>query len=105
VSGGTVRVTVRVHPGSRITDVGGRFGDVDPPVLTVRVAAPAVDGRANRAVETAVADAFGVARRQVSLRSGHASRTKVLDVEGGDPARLRELLQRSPGGGPAVGPR
>lgn len=94
-----MRVTVRVHPGARTTAVGGRFGDGDPPVLTVRVPAPAVDGRATRAVVDAVAAAFGVPRAQVTLRSGATARTKVLDVKGGDPARLEALLATpAPGG-------
>ncbi len=87
-----MRVTVRVHPGARTTAVGGRFGDGEPPVLTVRVAAPAADGRATRAVVDAVAAAFDVPRAQVTLRSGATARTKILDVEGGDPDRLLALL-------------
>lgn len=98
-----MRVTVRVHPGARTTAVGGRFGDGEPPVLTVRVAAPAADGRATRAVLDAVAAAFGVPRADVRLRSGATSRTKVLDVEGGDPARLDGLLAL-PHGGARGGP-
>jgi uncharacterized protein YggU (UPF0235/DUF167 family) len=52
-----------------------------------------VDGRATSAALAAVAEAFGVRRRDVTLVSGAASRTKILDVAGADPATLRRLLQ------------
>jgi len=34
-----MEITVRVHPGAREDTVGGRYGDVEPLVLTVRVGA------------------------------------------------------------------
>ena len=87
-----MRVTVRVHPGAPTEAVGGRYGDAEPPVLVVRVTARAVDGRANAAVLDALARAFGVARRDVGLSSGERSRTKVVDVDGGEPGVLAALL-------------
>lgn len=86
-------MSVRVHPGARRSEVGGRYGTDDPPVLIVRVAAPAVDGRANSALLEALAAAFGIRRRALTLVSGTTSRNKVVDVEGGDPARLDYLLR------------
>ena len=61
-------------------------------MLIVRVRERAVDGAATRAVVAAVADAFGVAKGAVSLVAGQTSRTKVFDVEGGDPDRFEALL-------------
>jgi uncharacterized protein YggU (UPF0235/DUF167 family) len=58
------------------------------------VAERAVDGKATQAALAAVAEAFGVRRRQVTLVSGATSRTEVVDVDGGDDGRLRELLSR-----------
>ncbi len=60
--------------------------------LLVRVTAPAVDGRATEAALAAVAGAFGVRRRAVTLVSGATSRTKVVDVAGADQAALDRLL-------------
>jgi uncharacterized protein YggU (UPF0235/DUF167 family) len=87
-----MRVSVRVAPGSSRTEVGGRYGTTDPPVLIVRVHAPAVDGKANVAVTEAVAIAFEVKRSAVRLIAGRASRNKVIEVRGGDPATLTSLL-------------
>jgi len=58
----------------------------------VAVAAPAVDGKANEAVRRAVAEAFGVRARDVTVVSGARSRDKVLEIDGADEARLTALL-------------
>jgi uncharacterized protein (TIGR00251 family) len=75
-----VRVTIHVKPGSARTAVGGRHGDGD--VLVVTVTARAVDGKATEAAIRAVAEAFGVRRRDVSLVMGATSRDKVVEIEG-----------------------
>jgi uncharacterized protein YggU (UPF0235/DUF167 family) len=85
-----VRVTVRVRPGASRTRVGGRWGDGE--VLGVSVGARAVDGAATDAVCAAVAKAFGVRARQVTLVSGQRSRTKVLEVDV-DSDRGRQMLE------------
>jgi uncharacterized protein len=76
---GCVRITVRVRPGASRTRVGGRWGEQE--VLGVAVGARAVDGAATAAVCAAVAEAFGVRSRAVTVVAGERSRTKVLEVE------------------------
>jgi uncharacterized protein YggU (UPF0235/DUF167 family) len=83
-----VRITVWVRPGSARPGVGGERGGA----LVVRVSARAVDGQATEAALAAVASAFGVRRRDVTLVAGTTSRTKVLDVEGADATTLSRLL-------------
>ena len=83
-----MRVTVRVQPGSARPGVGGERDGA----LIVRVSARAVDGRATEAALRAVAAAFGVRRRAVTLITGAASRTKIIEVAGADPADLARLL-------------
>ena len=85
-----VRITIRVRPGSAHPGVGGDYDGA----LVVRVSARAVEGRATAAAIDAVAAAFGVHPRAVTLLTGAASRTKVVDVDGADPAILRQLLAR-----------
>jgi len=85
---GTVRITVWVRPGSARPGVGGERGGA----LVVQVSKRAVDGQATEAALAAVAAAFGVPRRSVTLVAGAASRTKILEVEGADPALLQRLL-------------
>ncbi len=83
-----MRVTIRVRPGSARPGVGGEHDGA----LVVRVSARAVDGQATAAALAAVAAAFGVRPRAVRLVAGTASRTKIVDVEGADPAALQRLL-------------
>ena len=47
---------------------------------------------ATDAALSAIAAAFGVRRRAVTLIAGAASRTKIVDVAGADPADLDRLL-------------
>jgi uncharacterized protein len=61
--------------------------------LAVKLAAPPSDGAANEALIRLVAKALGVARRDVTLASGAASRLKRLDISG-DPATLAAALTR-----------
>lgn len=84
-----VRVTVRVRPGATRPGVGGEHDGA----LVVRVSARAVDGKATEAALAAVAEAFGVRRRAVSLVSGTTSRTKVVDVAGAE-TELRPVLEQ-----------
>ena len=61
-------------------------------VLVVRVTAPALEGRANRAVCRLVADRLGVAPTYVTIIRGERSRDKVLDVHGIDQAAADAAL-------------
>lgn len=62
--------------------------------LVVAVTARAVDGKATEAALRAVADAFGVKRRDVTLVTGATSRDKVVDIDGdaGTLAARRDIL-------------
>jgi uncharacterized protein YggU (UPF0235/DUF167 family) len=103
-----VRVAIRVKPGSSRTAVGGRHavgarpassdrhGDGD--ALVVAVTARAVDGKATEAALRAVADAFGVRRRDVTLVAGAASRDKVVEIDG-DAAKITACRARLLGSG------
>jgi uncharacterized protein len=85
-----VRIAIRVKPGSARTAVGGRRGDA----LVVSVTARAVDGKATEAALRAIAEAFDVMRRDVSLVVGATSRDKVVEIAGDDArlTRRRDVL-------------
>jgi uncharacterized protein len=83
-----VRVTIRVRPGSARPGVGGEYAGA----LVVRVSARAVDGKATEAALAAVATTFGVHRTAVTLVAGASSRTKIVDIAGGDARILADLL-------------
>lgn len=83
-----MRIAIRVKPGSARPGVGGEHADA----LIVAVSARAVDGKATEAALAAVAGAFAVRRSAVRLVSGAASRTKIVDIDAGDPHVLAVLL-------------
>lgn len=68
---------VRVQPGARRSEVVG----VHDEELKIRLAAPAVEGRANEELVRFVAVWAGVPRRAVRIRRGHHSRSKVVEVD------------------------
>ena len=84
---GGVYVDVYALLHARRTRVVGRHGHA----LKVAVAAPPTGGKANEAFEGAMAESFGVPRRNVSPVSGQSARRKRFFVQGVDQqeARLR----------------
>jgi uncharacterized protein (TIGR00251 family) len=76
------RIAVRVQPRARRNEITGmREG-----VLLVRVTAPPLEGRANRALCRLVADRLGVAPSRVNVIRGEHARDKLLAVDGLDQA-------------------
>lgn len=55
------------------------MGEVDG-VLRVRVAAPAVDGKANRELLRVLAAHFGVKARDLTIERGEHHRNKVVSI-------------------------
>ena len=80
----TARIPVRLTPRGGADRLDGVVGGV----LRVRVAAAAVDGAANKALLRLLADELGVPRGAVRLSVGATSRTKVVEVDGIDPAAV-----------------
>ena len=74
------RFAVRVKPGARRTAVGGTWPGTLGPALVVAVTAPAVDGRANDAVRTALATALDVPERAITIVVGTRSRDKIVEI-------------------------
>ena len=83
-----MRITIKVRPGASHPGVGGEHDGA----LVVRVSARAAGGQATAAALAAIASAFGVRSQAVTLVTGKASRTKILDMAGADPAVLDRLL-------------
>lgn len=56
------------------------------------VQARPVDGKATEAALMALAQAFGLPARELTLVTGTTSRTKIVDIPGDHAGRLQELL-------------
>lgn len=69
-------LAVHVQPGARRTEIVGEHGDA----LKIRLAAPPVDGKANEALLSYLAEKLSVGRRAVELRSGMTSRRKTVAI-------------------------
>ncbi|MGH2871271.1 MAG: DUF167 domain-containing protein [Solirubrobacteraceae bacterium] len=88
-------ISVRVQPRSG----SDAFAALRDGVLVVRVAAPALDGRANDALCRLLADLLGVRRSHVTIVRGERARDKVVAIDGIDQpaadAAVRSAADRS----------
>jgi uncharacterized protein (TIGR00251 family) len=75
---GTLVLAIHAQPGAKRTEVAGLHGDA----LKIRVAAPALEDRANTALVEFLAERFNVPKRNVTLVSGARSREKRFAVVG-----------------------
>lgn len=81
---------VQVVPRASRSEVAGEHNGA----LRIRVAAPPVDGAANKDVIQLLAKSFGVSRNAVRILSGHNGRTKQVSIEGAPESLLNALLQQ-----------
>lgn len=79
---------VRLRPRGHRDELLG----IEDGVLQARVAAPPVDGKANRALCRLIAKRVGVAPSRVSVVRGPKSRDKLVRVEGVEEAALMAAL-------------
>ena len=86
---GDARISVRLMPRASREEISGFEGDE----LRVRVTAPPVGGRANEALRRLLAKRLRVARGDVRVVAGQASRRKVVAVDGLDEAEVRRRLE------------
>jgi len=76
-------IVLRLHvqPGASRTEYAGLHGDAHK----IRLAAPAVEGRANEALVAFLAEAFGARRRDVEIVGGASARRKTVRIS--DPSK------------------
>lgn len=82
-------VLVRVQPGAKTSGVSGLHGGR----LRIRLTAPAVDNKANKALAAFVAEKLGLKTAGVALLSGAASREKTLFINIAEEPDWNLLLQ------------
>ncbi len=80
---------MRLQPGASKNEVVGR----QEGVWRIRLTAPPVEGRANRALIEFLAKKLDVARSRITLLRGETSREKLLAVEGLDEATVQARLE------------
>jgi uncharacterized protein (TIGR00251 family) len=73
-----VILELHVQPGAARSEFAGLHGSR----IKVRLAAHAVDGKANEALIEFLASHYGVAKRDVRILSGLKSRRKRVEIDG-----------------------
>jgi uncharacterized protein (TIGR00251 family) len=91
-----MKLHIRATPNARTSEIIG--WDEDPRagrVLTVRIAAPPVEGKANTAIRELLAKALELPKSSVVLEKGGTSRIKTFSLPDGAAARLAGFPQKS----------
>ncbi len=79
-----MKLPVRAVPNSRTSEILGWEDDaLAGRVLKIRVAAPAVDGKANAALREFLAKSLGISKSKVVLERGDTSRIKMFTIPDG----------------------
>ena len=73
---GSITLDIHCQPGAKRTEIAGLYGTA----IKIRLAAPAVEGRANAALVAFLAQSFGVPRRNVTLMRGETGRAKTVRI-------------------------
>lgn len=88
-AGDAVTFKVKVQPGVAKNEIIGVQGDV----LKIKINAPPVKGKANKALIDFLAKELGVKKSEIEIVSGHTSRVKKIKVMGeGTEKILQELI-------------
>lgn len=85
----TLTFAVRVAPRASRSEISGEHDGA----LRVRIAAPPVDGAANRELMRVIARALKVPQNAVEIIAGTNSKNKTVRVQGVDAATLERLIQ------------
>ena len=80
---------IRVQPRARKNAIVGELGDA----LKLALTAPPVEGRANEACITFLAEFLKVPRSSVTIAAGQSSRNKVIRVRGLSTTQVEERLR------------
>jgi uncharacterized protein (TIGR00251 family) len=78
---------VRIVPRASRSEIAGEYNGA----LRIRIAAPPVEGSANRELIRLLAKKFKLPQNAVAIVSGSASKTKIIHLAGADASRLKEL--------------
>jgi len=78
---------VRIVPRASFNQIVGEYDGA----LRIRIAAPAVEGAANRELIKVLAKNFKLSQNAVDIVSGLSSKSKIVRIQGADAAGLKRL--------------
>jgi len=82
--------TLRFHivPNAKQNKAMGEHGAA----IKIKLRAPALEGKANTALRTFLAEELKIAERRITLKRGQKSREKIIRIDGLSEEELRGLL-------------
>ena len=86
-----MKLKVRVMPNAKKSEFSGCRGGE----WVLRLNAPPVDGKANKAALEFIANSLGIARSGVCLISGEKGRHKIFEIVGFQPSDVARKLAKS----------
>jgi uncharacterized protein (TIGR00251 family) len=78
---------VRIVPRASRSEIAGEYNGA----LRIRIAAPPVEGAANRELIRLLAKSFKLPQNAIEIISGAASKNKIVHIAGADSARLEQM--------------
>lgn len=91
---GGARLRVRVTPRAKKSALAGLTEVDGKPALAIRLAAPPVDGAANKALLAFLSDALKVPKSCLRLVSGETSRLKIIAISGFPQGALEDWIKQ-----------
>ncbi len=85
-------IRVRVIPNAGENEIVGRIGST----VRLKVAAPAIDGEANKELCAFLAEFFEVKSRMVKIVRGEKGREKTVEIEGRREEDLKKMMESIP---------
>lgn len=88
-----MKLALKVSPGAKKSEILGWEEDYPQVgrVLRVRVAAPPIDGKANKEICAFLAKRLGLAKSEIKLAHGSSGRIKLLELPDSAAAALSEI--------------
>ncbi len=90
-----MKIMIKATPGAKKSAILGweEHPDCASPVLRVKIAAPPIDGKANKLLVSFLADALQLRRSEVKLLHGEGARLKLIEIPDEAQARLELHLK------------
>lgn len=82
-------LNLHIQPKASKTEVAGQYGDA----LRLRIAAPPVEGAANKALCRYLAESFSIPQNRVEILGGLTGRKKRILLRGVSAKEVQEILQ------------
>jgi uncharacterized protein len=84
-----MKIRIKAQPNASKNEIIGFMGDE----LKIRVSAPPESGKANKAIESLLAQKLGVKKSQIRIVSGLANTHKVIEISNLNEEQLKEKLR------------